>query len=418
MMNNKKGNMTPFDMKKRPCKQLPLLLPVIWGASFLLTRKYGLKIKRTGMKNVKPPYLVISMHQGFSDYYIAPLSVFPHRANYVSDMEGFAAFGDTLYRKAGCIGTRRFVSDPCTLSNIKYALDKNKNIVFLFPEARHSNVGTTSVLPDDLGKLVKYLSVPVAVLSIHGSYLASPFWDEEHTRKTKMTAELKLLFTVEELQSISEEAAAEKIKNALQYNEYKWQYDNKIKIAYKNRARGLSNVLYQCAECGKEFAVFEKADKGAELFCSSCGAAWMMTEYGQLKGTNGSVINIPDWYDGQKEYLRQELEAGNYRAEFEVDIEALPNEKGFVKMGKGVLVHDKSGFSLDFPDGGRLFFPTKRLYTIQTEYNYKGKGKCIVLSTRDCCYYLYSKSPEFNPTRLQFAAEILHGELIGKEHLC
>ena len=113
--------MTPFDMKKRPCKQPILLLPLIWGASFLMTRRYGLKIDRSGIKGLKPPYLVISMHQGFSDYYIAPLSVFPYRASYVSDMEGFAAFGDTLYRKVGCIGTRRFVSDVSTLYNVKYA---------------------------------------------------------------------------------------------------------------------------------------------------------------------------------------------------------------------------------------------------------------------------------------------------------
>ena len=101
---NKKQDMTPFDMKKRPCKQNPALLPLIWGISFTMTRKFGLKIKRTGMKGIKPPFLVISTHQGFSDYYIAPLSVFPRRASYISDMEGFAAFGNTLYRKIGCIG--------------------------------------------------------------------------------------------------------------------------------------------------------------------------------------------------------------------------------------------------------------------------------------------------------------------------
>lgn len=408
MMNNKKGDMTPFDMKKRPCKQFLPLLPVVWGASFLLTRKYGLKIKRTGIKGLKPPYLVISMHQGFSDYYIAPLSVFPYRASYVSDMEGFAAFGDTLYRKIGCIGTRRFVTDISTLNNVKYALHKNKNIVFLFPEARHSNAGTTSVLPDNLGKLAKYLDVPVAVLSIHGSYLASPFWDEEHSRKTEMTAELKLLYTKEELRSMDEKTAGERIAQALQYDEYKWQYDNKIKIDYKNRAEGLSNVLYQCIKCGREFVT---EDKGAELFCAECGASWTMTEYGQMREKSGDVVNIPNWYDWQRENVQKELQKGDYRREFQVNIEALPNEKGFVSMGKGKLVHDISGFSLDIADSSQhLFFPTKQLYTIQTEYNYKGRGKCIVLSTKDCCYYIYSKQPDFNPTKLQFAAELIHAE--------
>lgn len=400
--------MTPFDMKKRPCKQPILLLPLIWGASFLMTRRYGLKIDRSGIKGLKPPYLVISMHQGFSDYYIAPLSVFPYRASYVSDMEGFAAFGDTLYRKVGCIGTRRFVSDVSTLYNVKYALHNNKNIVFLFPEARHSNAGTASLLPDNLGKLAKYLDVPVVLLSIHGSYLASPFWDEEHSRKTKMRAQLKLMYTREQLKNASEQEITEKITSALQYDEYKWQYDNKIRIDYKKRAEGLSRVLYQCMECGREFVT---CDKGTELFCVNCGAAWEMTEYGQLKDKNGGVFNIPYWYEWERENVRKELKRGNYRREFTVDIEALPNEKGFVSFGKGVLVHDRTGFTLEFSGSGQwLFFPTRQLYTVQTEYNYKGRGKCLVLSTKDCCYYLYNKEPEFNPTWLQFAAEIIYAE--------
>ena len=90
--------------------------------------KLRLKIKREGLKNIKPPYLVISMHQGFSDYYIAPLALFPRRAFYVSDMEGFAGFGKALYRALGCIGKRRFVSD--------YSVIKKRIICFLAKEVR------------------------------------------------------------------------------------------------------------------------------------------------------------------------------------------------------------------------------------------------------------------------------------------
>ena len=405
MKINKKGDMTPFDMKKRPCRQSPLLMPIIWGASFLMTRRFGLKIQRTNMDKLKPPFLVISTHQGFTDYYIAPLSVFPHRASYISDMEGFAAFGDNLYRKIGCIGKRRFVTDIAVLNNIKYALNKNKDIVFIFPEARHSNVGTTSLLPDNLGKLVKYLNVPVAVLSVHGSYLASPFWDEEHTRKTPVTAEIKLLYTAEELKSITEKKINLRLQKELDYDEYKWQYDNKIKIGCKNRAEGLSLALYRCLSCGSEFTV---RDKGCTLYCTECGEKWEMSEYGRLiNQRSGEEVHIPDWYDKQREYVQNEVREESYRREFLVTVEALPNEKGFVPMGEGRLEHNKKGFTLEIKDK-KLFFPTKALPSVQTEYNYKGKGKCIVLSTKDCCYYVYCRDNSFNPTKLQFAAESLY----------
>lgn len=410
MMINKKGDMTPFDMKKRPCRQSPFLMPVIWGASFLMTRRFGLKIKKSGIKGLKPPYLVISTHQGFSDYYIAPLSVFPRRASYVSDMEGFAAFGRMLYRKIGCIATRRFVTDVSTLNNIKYALEKNRNIVFLFPEARHSNVGTTSVLPDNLGRLVKYLNVPVVILSVCGSYLASPFWDEEHVRTAPMKAELKLLYTSEELKGITEEEASEEIGNALKYDEYRYQYEKKIRIGYKNRAEGLSMVLYQCMECGNEFTV---SDKGDELFCSNCGARWVMSEYGHLVSREtGKAIHIPDWYEWERSNAADEIKNSSYRQEYDVTVEALPNEKGFVFMGGGKLVHSIDGFQLYIPKNEeRLFFSSKILYTVQTEYDYKGKGKCIVLSTRDCCYYIYCGKNDFNPTKLQLLTEEIHKAL-------
>lgn len=413
MKTNKKGDMMPFDMKKRPCRQSLFLLPAVWGASFLLTRRFGLKIKRTDMKGLKPPFLVISTHQGFSDYYIAPLSVFPHRASYVSDMEGFAAFGDTLYRRIGCIGKRRFVSDAAVLNNIKYALNKNKDIVFLFPEARHSNVGTTSLLPDNMGRLVKYLNVPVAVLTVHGSYLASPFWDEEHKRKVPIRAEIKSLYTEEQLSTLSEEEIQSALEKELKYDEYGWQYDNKIKINGKRRAEGLSKALYRCHDCGTEFSTF---DKGSVICCEKCGERWEMSQYGRLiNQRTGEEIHIPDWYEAQREEVRREISKEDYRAEYSVSVEALPNEKGFTDMGSGRLIHDRSGFTLELNfNKERLFFPTRILPSIQTEYNYKGKGKCIVLSTRDCCYYIYGKERFFNPTKLQFAAENLHSLIKGK----
>ena len=77
MLNNKKKDMTPFDMNKKPVKQYPFLLPLIWGGAWLMTRSLGLKVEKAGMEKMKPPYLVLSTHQGFSDYYIAPLAWFP-----------------------------------------------------------------------------------------------------------------------------------------------------------------------------------------------------------------------------------------------------------------------------------------------------------------------------------------------------
>lgn len=399
MLNNKSSDMTPYDMARKPSKQYPILLPVIWGGSFLMTRQFGLKITKN-LRGVKPPYLIYSTHQGFSDYYVGPLSMFPRRCMFVSDMEGFAAFGNWLYRGIGCIPKRRYVPDLNVMRNIKYGLKRGQSVM-IFPESRHANIGTTSYVPQNLGRLAKLLKVPVVVLSINGSYLANPFWDEEHTRKVKMKAELKCLYTVNELSKASSSDIQKNVEKHLQYDEYKYQQDEGILIKDKNRAKGIHIPLYQCRKCSTKYHM---TSEGITLKCNNCGASWELTEDGWL--FNGSrKTHIPDWYEWERQEATKDT--SNFDKKFKVRIEALPNEKGFVNLGEGELTMDSKEFVLTFPDKTRLNFPHKLRESLQTEYNYRGKGMAVVLSTKDCCYYLYSTDADFNPTELQFISEYL-----------
>lgn len=447
MLINKNRDMTPFDMNRPPMKQKWYLMPLIWGGSWLMTRQFGLKIQKKNMENFKPPYLVISTHQGFSDYYITPLALFPHRANYVSDMEGFAAFGEWLYRAIGCIGKRRYVPDVSVVKNMKQALDGGQSVV-VYPESRHCNVGTTSYIPSNMGKLVKMMQVPLVILAAHGSYLANPFWDEEHTRKVPMEATLEGVYTAEEVAKLSAEQIQQTIEEKLQYDEYAWQQAKGIVISDKNRAEGLHKVLYQCKACGEEFTM---RSGGSRLWCEKCGAQWELTEQGCLQSVeekftgrgdlqsveaeaagsekvqsvevepggqvvlqpggdeqSDNFIHIPDWYEWQRKNVEREVEQGDFKLTFRVRVEALPNAKGFVELGEGVLTMDKQRFILKMEEVEEIFFPHHTRESVQTEYNYRGKGMAIVLSTKDCCYYIYSDDKHFNPTKLQFAGEYFY----------
>ncbi len=425
MLVNKKGDMTPFDMNKPPMKQKWYLMPLIWGGSWLMTRQFKLKIQKKNMDYFKPPYLVISTHQGFSDYYIAPLALFPHRANYVSDMEGFAAFGEWLYRAIGCVGKRRYVSDLSVVKNIKLALESGQSVV-LYPESRHCNVGTTSYIPQNIGKLVKMMQVPLVILTAHGSYLANPFWDEEHTRKVPMEATLEGVYTAEQVATLSAKQIQQTIEEKLQYDEYTWQQSQGLKITCKNRAEGLHKALYQCRACGEEFAM---RSGGSRLWCEKCGARWELTEDGWLKcfegkqehepesagQENDAIIHIPNWYEWQRKNVEGEAGRGDFTLTFQVRVEALPNAQGFVNLGEGILTMDEKGINLELKKDGiedshprRIYFPHHTRESVQTEYNYRGKGMAIVLSTKDCCYYIYSDDKHFNPTKLQFAGEYFY----------
>ncbi len=397
-LDNRKKDFTPFDMKKPPKKPNPLLMPIIWAASFVCTRRFSLKIDKSGVKGLKPPYLVLATHQGFADYYIAPLALFPYRAGYVSDMEGFAAFGDSLYRGIGCIGKRRFVPDPSVIVNIRHILRQGRPAV-LYPESRHCNAGVTSLIPDNMGKLCKLLGVPVVTLAAKGCYLANPFWDEEHTRPAKITAKLECICTAEQLADISADELQQRIEEKLAYNEYEYQQAAGIRITYKERCRGLHKALYRCHTCKTEFSM---RSEGSRIFCESCGASREMDEYGSL-----GDITVPEWYEEQREAVINEIQSGRYHAVFDVNAEALPNEKGFIPMGAGQLTHSAEGFVLTLSDR-TLKFSSRMMESVQTEYDYRGRGTCLVLSDRDCCYYCYCSAPDFNVTKIQFAAEYFH----------
>lgn len=409
--------MTPFKMAAKPSKQYPFLLPLIWGGAWFLTRQFGLHINKVNMQGVKPPFLVISTHQGPIDYYVGPLAMFPHRAMYVSDMEGFAAFGKWLYRGLGCIGKRRYVSDITVVRNMKYALSLGQSVV-VYPESRHSNVGTTAYIPRNMGKLAKKMDVPVVILSASGNYLANPFWDEEHTRKVPVEATMTCICDRNQLHDYSEEQLQKMIEKGLSYDEYRYQQDNHILIKDKNRALGLHKALYQCRQCGMRYKM---TSQGAILSCESCGATYELTEDGWLACGN-ERIHIPDWYEWQRECIINEyVNASDMSRDYKVHIYGLPNEKGFVDLGDGVLSLNKQEFLLHFEDielrelvcerrfvDYTLHFPHSIRESVQTEYDYKGTGMCIVLSTSGCCYYIYSDDIEFNPTMLQFVGEALY----------
>ena len=46
--------------------------------------------------------------------------------------------------------------------------------------------------------------------------------------------------------------------------------------------------------------------------------------------------------------------------------------------------------------------------SIHTEYDYRGKGQCVVLSVPDDTYFLFPLEKKFNATKIQFAVEYLY----------
>ncbi len=403
----------PFDRDKTPPKQNLFFMPFIWLLCWLITLPAGLKIKKSEKRGIKPPYLVLGTHHSFTDFLVTPLALFPYRANYISELEGFEYYGEWLYRQAGCLGTRKFVNDLSLVKNIKKVLDR-KGILVVYPEARYANVGTNSTLPMSVVKMIKLFKVSVVTLNMKGNYLQSPIWNLTKRKEARLYTEMTYALTKEEVEKLSAEEIYEKLQELLKYDEYQWQKESGMKITYKQRAEGLEMPLYQCRCCGKEFTM---ESKGSRLFCNACGASWEMTELGFLeKEDSKEQIHIPDWYEWERKQVMEEIDRDSYALELEVQIDALPNAKNFIDCGMGYLRHDKNGFVLRFQNyetkkEETLSFSPATMLSVHTEYNYRGKGQCVTLSTVDNTYFLFPTEKYkkiFNATKIQFATEYLY----------
>ena len=400
---------TPFDRNKVPPKQNIFIMPIMWLYCFIVTRKGKLRINKVRMKKLKPPYLVLGTHHSFMDFCVTPLALFPNRANYVSELEGFEAYGEWAYRQIGCLGTRKFVNDLALVKNIKKVIDR-KGILVLYPEARYANIGTSSKLPESTGKLAKMLKVPVVVINMRGNYLQSPIWNLTIRKEAVLDATITQVFTRKELEEASVSEVNTKLQEFLAYDEYAWQYSTKQAITYEKRAEGIQLALYKCPECKHEFKM--KTEK-ADLFCENCGERWHMTEYGKMENIiSKKQLEIPTWYEWQREQVIKEIAEGRYSLNIKVHIEALPNAINFIDLGEGFLHHDTNGFDLTFMEYREdsektLYFASNSLQSVHTEYDYRGKGQCITLSTLDNTYFLFPRGEGFNATKIQFATEYL-----------
>jgi hypothetical protein len=413
---NEVARMPSFDMNEMPRKCKWFLRPLAWLLAFPETLKHHVKIRKHGVKGLKPPYVLLCNHNSFFDFKVATRAIFPHMANYIVAIDGFIN-REELLRNVGCVLKRKFVPDTALIKKIKHGLFKLKYISAIYPEARYSLVGTTAILPDSLGKMVKLFNAPVVTLITHGHHLQQPVWNLRK-RKLPTSVDMTLLLTPEEIASKKATEINAIIKQAFQYDDFAYQYENKIKISEPWRAEGLHKVLYQCPHCLTENKM---VSHGNVLSCQACGTEYTMDELGRLHGPEGFTFNhIPDWYEWERQQVRQQLEEGTYRTETDVHVDILRNSTGYYRLGVAHLIHDLKGFRLEGEFDGTPFRLEKtplENYSVHIEYEYFGKGDGVSISTLQDTYYLYSVDQSISVTKVHFAVEELFKLKAGEAHV-
>ena len=388
---------------------------LIWLLSkiALLGKEY--KVEKINMEGLKPPYMLLSNHMHFIDFELAAMGTYPYPVSNVVSIDGYV-IKFFLLEWIGAIATRKFTTDIHLVKSIRKVLQRG-DILAMYPEARYTPCGTRAFLPDSLGKLIKMNKAPVVAVVHRGNHLYAPFWNFRRKRKVPMHTTLKQILTPEEIASLSVAEINAILRQELTYDEYRYQKENGIRIREPFRAEGLHKVLYQCPHCGEEF---QMGSKGAELFCKACGKRWVWEETGELRALDGETEfpHIPDWFDWERQQVRQQVRSGSYSYSDEVQVWSLPRVWRYLPLGKAKLTHDpEQGFLLEGHYRGQTYLihrQPEQTNSLHVEYDFGplGKRDFIDISTENDSFYC-RPTQENIITKLAFATEEIY--LLSRE---
>lgn len=400
-----------FDTQRKPELPKKYLLPVEWIGAFFLLLPVGGHVQKINCAGLEPPYLLLQNHASFVDFPMAARAMYPNSSGWVISIEEFIG-REWLMRGIGGIYKRKFTADLTVVKHILTMLTKMNCSVTMFPEARYSLAGVNEQIDGALGKLAKKAKCPVVVYIQHGNFLRSPQWCKRPYRKVPVCGEFRQIVTREEVQTLSAAEIQRRIEEAFHYDDYQWQYDNQIEIKSPYRAHNIHRILYQCPHCGTEF---EMNSDRTQLWCEHCGTRWEMDTLGRLHCLNGEdrFQHVPDWYNWERENVRQEVAEGRYAFEDTVRLERIVSARtGFETLGTVKLTHGVEGFRMEGTlDNGEPFSfqrSTASMMSCHIEYDFKKRGDAIDLATLHDTYFVFPLTAHNVLTKLHFATEELH----------
>ena len=399
----------PKEKSRKPIKQhfiFRLLLLILSSVDLFGTR---FTYKKIGMEKLgkKEPCLILMNHSSFIDLKIASTMLFPRPFNIVCTSDGFVG-KNWLMRLIGCIPTKKFVSDASLVKNMVYAVKELRSSVLMYPEASYSFDGTATPLPDSIGRCIKLMGVPVVMIRTYGAFARDPLYNGLRLRKTKVSADMEYVLSPQEIAEKTSEEINDVINKCFDFDNFRWQQENEVRISEPFRAEGLNRVLYKCPHCEVEGKML---GTGAQLICEHCGVKYELTEYGYLKVINGETkfSHVPTWYQWERECVRKEIQDNKYLLDVPVDICMMVNTKCIYRVGTGMLTHTSEGFHLTGCEG-QLNYRQKpsASYSLYSDYFWYEIGDVICIGDSKALYYCFPKTDGDIVAKARLATEEMY----------
>lgn len=306
-------------------------------------KKNNVKIYNDEIKELKPPYIVLSTHPSKPDFVYSCMSIAPIQPNIVANRYYFN--NPILFKqftKLGIIPKKLFTADTQCIKDMMKVI-KNEGVVVMMPEGRLSIDGTNKEMPKGLGKLLKKLNVPVVLTKPHGAYLTGGKWMKTR-RKGEIEVENKILFAPEQLAEMTAEEIDNKTYEEMAYDDFEWNKEKQIEYKGRNLLKGIEGILYICPNCNSQFSL--KGHKN-HIKCKHCGSVTHMNnKYEFTNPPIEGINNIRDWYNYQVEVEKQNIVRDDFVLSCEVKAKTYNKYgNGFDTIGKGLCIFNKDGLT-------------------------------------------------------------------------
>ncbi len=394
---------------KPPLRPNLLLTTAVRALSCLDLWPVHFTCRRHGMEKLgrKEPCLILMNHSSFIDLKIVSGIFYPRPYGIVCTTDALVG-KKWLMRLLGCIPTQKFVNDVTLIRDMEYMLKEKKTSVLMYPEAGYSFDGKATTLPRKLGVLLKKLGAPVVTVITQGAFARDPLYNGLQLRKVPVSADVTYLLSPQDLKEKTVAQLDAMLDEAFSFDNFRWQQEQGLRITEPFRADGLSRILFKCPHC---LAEGKAQGKGTKWVCGSCGKTYELTEEGSLRATDGETkfSHVPDWYQWERDQVRQELEDGTYGLDVPVDIAMLVDHKALYRVGTGRLTHGAEGFTLTGCDG-KLHYTQGPLasHCLNADYFWYEIGDVISIGSRDALYYCFPQNCGDVVAKTRLAAEELY----------
>lgn len=321
----------------------------------LVMPKYKPEITITDdINDCKGPCFLIWNHLSRIDHAYVMKAAWPKRINIVAGyVEFFRSHLHTVFRLNQILPKKNFTQDIPGMKAMQSIINQGGCVCFS-PEGMSSIYGTNQPVVAGTGHFLRHYKIPVYFLEMHGQYLQNTkvCLDERYGRTV---AEMKLLFSVEDLERMTDDEVEAKVNEAFRGDDYEW--GKKHHIRWKTNGeicKRLSDICYRCPKCGAELTM--KAEKDY-IKCTACGNGATMDEYYEFHPYDDTCV-IPEspskWVEWERTKVIKEIRADeNFSFSCHGKLGDIPeyhwikNKASSELCGEGTLTLDHKGIHFD-----------------------------------------------------------------------